>query len=95
MRYAVIGACFLLAGCITPGEVSDRAKEIQTYTRTICKFVPTLESVAKIISGGTLGSVTSIASDICLAVTTAPLADGPGDKRPYVNGVLVEGRFVR
>lgn len=96
---------FLLAGCATPGDgvtgvptptqITDTAKQIQNYTRIFCSFVPTIATVANIISSSS-APVTQIAQDICAAVTTAPLADGPGNRvRATVNGVTVRGRFVR
>jgi hypothetical protein len=95
MKKLVLLGALALAGCATPGsvgEVSTRAKEIQELTRTICRFVPTIGTIASILSAGS-APVIAIANDICLAVTTAPLADGPG-RIPKVRGVVIKGRFV-
>lgn len=89
-----------LAGCGTTGgtpsstSITDRAKQIQQYTKIACSFVPTVATVASILSSGASGPAASIATDICNAVTTAPLADG-GARVAYVNGVRIRGSFVR
>lgn len=105
MKRIVFGLALLLGGCATgtnniptTTQISDTAKQIQTYTRTICSFVPTIATIASIISAGGAAGVTQIAQDICAAVTTAPLADGPNPQlrnTASVNGVVISGRFVR
>lgn len=91
-----LACCALLSACATGSGTEDKIKEIQRYARLTCSFVPTVETVAKILAGGTLIDTTSsVATAICSAVTTAPLADGPGDRVPWVNGVVVKGKFVR
>lgn len=89
---------FALSGCATTGGVSpegisETAKKIQSYTRTFCSFVPTVQTIVSIISKSAGDSI-GIARDICQAVTTAPLADG-GTRRVVVRGVPVKGSFVR
>ncbi len=103
---SLIGLTFAiaLAGCATgtngvptTTQISETAKQIQTYTRTICSFVPTIATIVGIINAGA-GQSLGIANDICAAVTTAPLADGPNpDKRNVasVGNVVISGRFVR
>lgn len=95
MKYPVIAAtALLLAGCAGgAGKISDRAKEIQDYTRIACSFVPTLATIAAILSSGTSAPVATIVADICAAVTTAPLADGPSSGPPKVYGVVIKGKF--
>lgn len=85
-----------LVGCSTTSveQVSAKAKQIQDYTKLFCSFVPTIGTVAAILSKGSSLPVTQIAQDICTAVTTAPLADGPA-RVPRVYGVVIKGRFVR
>lgn len=97
-KLLLIGTLFL-AGCgTTQQQVSDKAKEIQGYVRMFCSFVPTLGTIANILSTGTAAPAVMIAQDICVAVTTAPLADGPG-RVPKVtyNGksTVIKGSFVR
>lgn len=88
--------CTALAACTTTGQVEDKIKEVQNYTRLACSFLPTVETVAKILAGGTvIDTASAVGNAICNAVTTAPLADGPGDRVPRVNGVVIKGRFVK
>lgn len=100
MKRIVFGLALLVSGCASvpsPGDISAKAKEIQGYTRLACSFVPTIATIASILSSGA-GSLTTIAQDICAAVTTAPLADGPNPQLrnvAQVNGVAVAGRFVK
>lgn len=97
-KLVVIGITYLsLGGCATPTSVEDisaRAKQIQEYTRIACRFVPTIGTIANILSSGIATPAVAIANDICTAVTTAPLADGPG-RIPKVNGVVIKGSFVK
>lgn len=88
--------CVLLSGCATGGNVDGTIAQIQATARSICSFVPTVETVAKILAGGTaIDTASGIANAICAAVTTRPLADGPGDGKPRVRGVIIKGQFVR
>jgi len=98
MKYLSIVATLLLAGCATTpttGQISEKVKQIQDYTRLACSFVPTIGTVANILSSGAAAPAITIANDICIAVTTAPLADGPRRGPPHVRGVIIKGRFVR
>lgn len=80
-----LSACGTTGGVGTPGtgSVTDAIKQVQEYTALACKFVPTVATVAAIFSGGASSSIAAIAQDICNAVTTVPLADGPR-RVPYV-----------
>lgn len=89
---------FVLSGCastggIDAGAISERAKQIQQITTTLCRFVPTVQTIASIINKGA-GDALSVANDICAAVTTAPLAEG-GTRKIVARGVVVRGKFVR
>lgn len=96
MKKLALIACLALAGCAGgPGQITDRAKEIQGYTKLFCSFVPTLGTIAAILSSGTSAPITTIAQDICTAVTTAPLADGPRRGPPRAYGVVIKGSFVK
>lgn len=99
MKKLVLLLALALGGCATglpsTEDISARAKQIQSYTKLACSFVPTVATIAAIVSKGGSAGITEIASDICTAVTTAPLADGPGDRIPRVKGVVVKGKFVR
>lgn len=97
MKKLLLVGMVALAGCTTPVSVADvtaRAKEIQNYTKLFCSFVPTIGTIASILSQGAAAPAVAIAQDICLAVTTAPLADG-GARVPRVRGVAIKGSFVR
>lgn len=100
MKKLALISCLVLAGCGTTSveQVSERAKEIQNYTKLFCSFVPTIGTIANILSTGASAPAVMIATDICTAVTTAPLADGPGrvPKVTYNNKtVVIKGRFVK
>lgn len=76
-----------------PAPNPSKVRQIVTAT---CGFLPTLTSVASVISASPfVPAAGAVADAICDAVTTLPLADGPGDRKPRVNGVVIEGRFVR
>lgn len=74
---------------------NDKVTSVQSYALQICKFVPAASSVVNIFSSGYASDVATVAKAICDAVTTRPLADGPGDRKPRVNGVVVNGAFVK
>ena len=102
-RFAIIAVTTLaLAGCgtTTGVEVDAKIKQVQEKTRFACSFVPTVETVAKIIATFTGGAsavdaVGAAARGICAAVTTAPLAEGPGRHVPTFNGVVIKGHRAR
>lgn len=97
-----LGACSSVpggtAGVPTTTQISDTAKTIQTYTKLACSFIPTVATIASILSSGASAGAAAIASDICAAVTTAPLADG-GPRTPkltYNNRTtVIKGAFVK
>ena len=102
-KFMVVGLALGLAGCAVPGgtggpvttaELSATVKQVQDYARFACKFVPTVATVAAILSGGASASVATIATEICSAVTTSPLADGDGGRVAFVRGVRIHGKFV-
>ena len=88
-----------LAGCLTPQEVIAL---VQQDTQAACGFVPTVESVAAILSalipGGTQVEqiAAQVANQICASVTAKSLAPG---RIPHVivNGrqIAVHGHFVK
>lgn len=97
MKYLAVVAMLAISGCagVTPSDLTARAKQIQDYTRLACSFVPTISTIAAILSSGTSAAFTTIAADICAAVTTAPLADGPRRGPPKAYGVVIKGQFVK
>lgn len=76
-------------------DFKEKAKAVQARAIQICEYVPTAASVIAIFNSGIGADVGVVANAICAAVTTVPLADGPGDKRPKVGGVVVRGHFVK
>lgn len=101
----VIGFALMLVGCQTATDVAtsittvnqsvrDKVSSVQSYATQLCRFVPTAATVISIFSGPTGQNVATVANAICDAVTTRPLADGPGSRVPRVAGVRIQGRFV-
>lgn len=88
MKKLLILGMLALAGCAgvptSSADISAKAKEIQGYTKLACSFVPTIGTIANILSSGTSIPLMVIASDICAAITTTPLADG-GPRVPKLN----------
>lgn len=96
----LIGICLMgvaLAGC----DPQVETKKVQGATVSACQYLPTAETVANIAKSfyspaiPYVDTASSIADKICGAVTNIPLADGPGDHLPRVNGVVVKGKFVK
>lgn len=75
--------------------VNEKITSVREYAKKVCAYVPTVATVVSIFSSGYGTDVAAVANAICNAVTTVPLADGPGDRLPRVNGVVVRGRFVK
>ncbi len=95
MRKILLLGTLALAGCASiPSQ--GGIKDIQSAAASICKFVPTAQTVANILlsSNMAVASTLAVATAICSAVTTAPLADG-GPRQAKVNGVVIRGRFVK
>lgn len=91
----VLVTALTLAGCASaPSPSQPPVSEVQRIANQVCAFVPTAATIIKIFATG-LNSAAEMASRICEAVTTRPLADGPGGRRARVNGVAVQGKFVR
>lgn len=88
----------ILSPLVSYGVISEdtrtKARQVQATTKGLCQFIPTIGTIASIFSAGIGEGVASVASGICSAVTTAPLADG-GPRQAKVNGVVIRGRFVK
>lgn len=95
MRKIVLVTALALGGCATMQgtNISVEAKKIQDAVRIGCSFVPTVQTIVSIINASA-GSTIGIANDICMAITSVPLADG-GKRKVVVRGVPVAGRKVR
>lgn len=87
-----------LTACNPPDalNVAPSVSTVQGATVQACKFLPTAATVASLLSSSSsISTAASIASAICNAVTSIPLADGPGDRKPRVNGIVIKGQFVK
>lgn len=99
IAFVLLASLGLAACSTTSGNVNDQIRQVQDQTRFACSFVPTVETVAKILATfvggfGVVDAVGTAARGICDAITTAPLADGPGKHVPVFNGVVIKGRPV-
>jgi len=98
---APITAMFLLSGCATTGTGSPAAliEQVRQAAVAACGFLPTVETVAGIISAGNPIIITAsgIANAICAAAAAVPPTLQARRKAapPMVNGVVIHGRFVR
>lgn len=81
------------SGVITE-ETRTKARQVQVATKDYCGYIPTIGTLVSLFSAGVGGGVAAVASVVCDAITTAPLADG-GGRLAYVNGVRIKGKFVR
>lgn len=88
-----------LAAC----DPNVETAKVQGATVAACKYLPTAQTVigvAKALyspAAAILDFSGTVAKSICNAVTVNPLADGPGARnyKPNVNGVPIEGHFVK
>lgn len=106
-KFIFIGiACLALTGCQTAQDIAttittatqttkEKVKSVQGYTVSVCGYLPAAASVIGIFNSNYSNAVATVGGAICDAVTSIPLADGPGDHKPRVNGVVVQGEFVR
>lgn len=106
-KILLIGALALsLVGCQTAQDVAttittatqttkEKVKSVQGYATQICSYLPAASSVIGIFNSGYGTDVAAVSNAICNAVTSIPLADGPGDHKPRVNGVVIKGTFVK
>lgn len=97
-------AALTLAGCAgsvgttptLPGTPAPQPSKVKTAILQGCGYVATIESIAAIISASPfVPAAGAVADAVCNAVTTLPLADGPGDRKARVNGVVVDGYFAK
>jgi hypothetical protein len=96
-----ISGSAMLAGCVTTAQIDDTVNKAQQYAVTACGFLPTVSTVAQILSSFVPGAspVEAIAHQaataICKAVTPVKSSIRRGDARPSVNGIIIDGKFVR
>ena len=101
---AVLGLA--LVGCQTATDiattittatqtVTQKVKSVQGYAVSLCGYLPAAASVIGIFNSNYSNSVAVVGTAVCDAVTNITLADGPGDRKPRVNGVVIKGQFVK
>lgn len=111
MRKFLIAACvgLSLAGCSAtvpnggtgtapsplPAQVTNVIETAQAVATQVCGFVPTVSTITNILSLGNpaLSTATAVAQAICSAVSKRSASRS--SPRPNVQGIIVEGRFVR
>lgn len=76
------------------GKAYPTIKAVQNGVAQACQFLPYADSIAKLFNKKSpdLVSTNDYVKAICDAVTTLPLADGPGRRVARVNGVVIRGR---
>lgn len=107
-KFLLIGvACLVLTGCNQTAQeiattittatqtTTEKVKSVQGYAVQLCGYLPVASSVIGIFNSGFSTGVAAVGGAICDAVTSIPLADGPGDHKPRVNGVVIKGTFVK
>jgi hypothetical protein len=100
-----VGASVALGGCATspsgqPTIDPSIQTQIQNGTAAACGFVPTITTVASILAsfvggGPIVGVVGSTIKAICDAVAPPKASLKRKFGKPMVNGVPVEGYFIR
>jgi hypothetical protein len=100
MRYLhslTVAAALALGGCATTGGIDPgTATQIQNATMAACSFLPSVNMIAALIGKGAIvGPI--INSPIVKAICDAADAGGAAvvPKGATVNGVPVDGRFIR
>ena len=90
---AVTALAFALPGCAIFEKAGVSVGDVQSIAVKACSFLPTAETVGKIIAANSpaLNTSAAVASAICAAI--APKA-GPGAGRATVAGVPIEGLKV-
>ena len=111
----VVVASIALAGCTSLDRAKLSAKWVGISDKTVndvvqgavkvCQFAPEIDFVRQLFSTGKYAKFTNAAgaaiADICRAVTTQPMAEGPGVRKPPVimvgkgKAIVVRGTFVR
>ena len=101
LKSVVLAAAAIgISGCTSTGTVDQtKIDQVQQLAVIACGFLPTVETVANLISPGVAAVPSAIAQAICDAVRPTMAAAGrprmgaPG--ATYVGKVKVEGQFVR
>jgi len=97
----LISSSAMLSGCVTTAQIDDTVSQAQQYAVTACGFLPTVSTVAQILSSFIPGAspiqtvAQQAATAICKAVVPAKSAIRRGSSHPTVNGIIIDGKFVR
>lgn len=97
LRAVSLAAILALAGCGgETGTLTDNVKAVQSATTKACSYLPTVASVSAMLTAinPAVAGVAAIAGAICSAVKPKALGF-KSDACPKVNGVCVEGEFVK
>lgn len=101
--FLILPVLLVLTGCAGMPDpaiqqrINDTIAQIQGITASVCRFLPTAQTVANILATftGTTATVdiaNAIANSICGAVTAK--AARPGGAPPTVRGVIIHGDRV-
>lgn len=91
-----LGGCAGSVPGITPStDIAGTIAQVQSATTTVCRFLPTAETVINIIAtftevGAAAAPITAVADAICAAVTKKSARRGGA----RVRGVVIKGRFL-
>lgn len=97
MRIAALALAAVLGGCATiPGQgplpVSEKTRQVIKGVQTACAFAPTVASIATLVSKSS-APVFQLVGEVCMAVSSVPLAEG-GSRKVVVRGVVIKGKRI-
>lgn len=95
--YAALASVFLFMGAqCSSTDIAALIAKVQDTTASTCQFVPTAQTIIDIFQKGNanLQTALEIATAICSVVHPSPTA-GPPHSQVVVNGVVVNGYFVK
>jgi len=92
---APLAAALALGGCVTT-SANPVVAQVSALTQLACSFVPTAATIIAIVAKGNpqLATAAEMAAAICAAVVPKP-ALRRAALAPMVDGVIVEGHFVK
>lgn len=96
MKWFALAMTLLIGACATapqqPTTISEKTRQVIEAVKTGCSYAPTVASIASLVSKSAAPYL-QLAAEVCLAVTSVPLADG-GKRKVIVRGVVIKGRKV-
>ena len=88
-----------LTGCATTPTSSINIPQVQSLATSICGFLPLATTVLGLFGTNPLASALDVATLICNAVvptkSAARLRASPARGPIVVNGIVIQGQFVR